>query len=159
MQCYNCQAAVDAYHQIIVAVGVSSQAADQQHVVPILERIVDNTGYLPLKLIADAGYCSTGIIGVCEQRGLDALLSINCQDHGKRPRPSRGPAPEDLNARGRMDRKLPSKAGQAIYELRKLIVEPVFGLIKGTWWLDFFLLRGLEKVNGDWALIAITHNT
>jgi hypothetical protein len=57
-----------------------------------------------------------------------------------------------------MDRKLRSKSGQAIYALRKTIVEPVFGQIKGALGLDRFLLRGLEKVNGEWLLMAITHN-
>jgi transposase len=158
IQGYNCQAAVDGDHQIIVAVGVSNQAADQHHLLPIVERIEANTGQLPEKLIADAGYCSTSNIEASEQRGLDAYLSTSRQSHGKRPRPSRGPAPRDLDARGRMDRKLRSKAGQAIYALRKIIAEPVFGQIKGARRLDRFLLRGLEKVDGEWTLMAITHN-
>ena len=144
--------------QIIVAVGVSNQAADQHHLLPMVERIVANTGQLPEKLIADAGYCSTSNIEASEQRGLDAYLSTSRQSHGKRPRPSRGPAPRDLDARGRMDRKLRSKAGQAIYALRKIIAEPVFGQIKGARGLDRFLLRGVEKVDGEWTLMAITHN-
>ena len=57
-----------------------------------------------------------------------------------------------------MDRKLRSAGGQAIYALRKTIVEPVFGQIKGARGLDRFRLRGLEKGNGEWALIATTHN-
>lgn len=57
-----------------------------------------------------------------------------------------------------MDRTLRSKAGQVIYALRKIIAEPVFGQIKGARGLDRFLLRGLEKVNGEWTLIAITYN-
>jgi chemotaxis protein histidine kinase CheA len=158
IQGYNCQAAVDGDHQIIVAVGVSNQASDQHHFIPMLERIVANTGQLPEKLIADAGYCSTANIEASEQRGLDSYLSTSRQEHGKRPRPSRGPAPRDMDARGRMDRKLRSKAGQAIYALRKIIAEPVFGQIKGARGLDRFLLRGLEKVNGEWSLMAITHN-
>jgi transposase len=158
IQGYNCQAAVDGDHQIIVAVGVSNQASDQHHFVPMLERIVANTGQLPEKLIADAGYCSTANIEASEQRGLDAYLSTSRQSHGKRPRPSRGPAPRDLDARGRMERKLRSKAGQAIYALRKIIAEPVFGQIKGARGLDRFLLRGLEKVDREWTLMAITHN-
>jgi transposase len=158
IQGYNCQAAVDGDHQIIVAVGVSNQASDQHHFVPMLERIVANTGQLPERLIADAGYCSTANIEASEERRLDAYVSTSRQEHGKRPRPSRGPAPRDLDARGRMDRKIRSKAGQAIYALRKTIVEPVFGQIKGARGLDCFLLRGLEKVNGEWTLMAITHN-
>jgi transposase len=158
IQGYNCQAAVDGAHQIIVAVGVSNQASDQHHFVPMMERIVANTGQLPEKMIADAGYCSTANIEASEKRGLDAYVSTSRQEHGRRPRPSRGPAPRDLDARGRMDRKLRSKAGQAIYALRTIIAEPVVGQIKGARGLDRFLLRGLEKVNGEWTLMAITHN-
>ncbi len=157
IQGYNCQAAVDGDHQVIVAVGVSNQASDAPHLIPMVERIVANTGQLPDKLIADAGYCSTGNIETCEQRKLDVYVSTSRQQHGKRPRPSRGPTPRDLNARGRMDRKIRSKAGQAIYALRKTIVEPVFGQINAARGLDRFLLRGLEKVNGEWHLMAITH--
>jgi transposase len=158
MQGYNCQAAVDGDHQIIVAVGISNQASDAPHFEPMVERIVANTGQLPETLITDAGFCSTDNIERSEQRGLDAYISTSRQEHGKRPRPSRGPAPRNLDARGRMDRKIRSKAGQAIYALRKTIVEPVFGQIKGARGLDRFLLRGLEKVNGEWSLMAMTHN-
>ena len=55
IQGYNCQAAVDGDHQIIVAVGVSNQASDAPHFEPMVERIMANTGQLPKKLIADAG--------------------------------------------------------------------------------------------------------
>jgi IS5 family transposase len=57
-----------------------------------------------------------------------------------------------------MDRKLRSKAGQTVHALRKTIVEPVFGQIKGARGLDRFRLRGMEKVNGELALMATTHN-
>ena len=158
IQGYNAQAAVDGDHQVIVAIGVSNQASDAVHLLPMVERIEANTGQRPQKLIADAGYCSTSNIEACEQRGLNAYISTRRQQHGQRPRPSRGPVPRDLDARGRMDRKLRSVAGQAVYALRKTIVEPVFGQTKGARRLDRFLLRGLQKVNGEWALMATSHN-
>ena len=158
IQGFNCQAAVDGDHQVIVAIGVSNQASDAVHLLPMLERTVANTGRLPDVLIADAGYCSTANLEVCEQRGLDAYISLTRQLHGQRPRPSQGRAPNDLDPRGRMDRKLRSKAGQAIYALRKTIVEPVFGQTNAVGGLDRFLLRVLKKVNGEWSLMATTHN-
>jgi hypothetical protein len=158
IQGYNAQAAVDGDHQVIVAIGVSNQPSDAVHLLPMLERIEANTGQLPDALIADAGYCSTANLEACEEKGLQAYISTSRQQHGQRPRPSRGRAPRDLDARGRMERKLRSKAGQAIYALRKTVVEPVFGQIKGARGLDRFRLRGLEKVNGEWALMATTHN-
>ena len=111
MQGYNAQAAVDADHQVIVAIGVSNQASDAVHLLPMLERTLANTGQIPDALIADAGYCSTANLEGCEDRQLKAYISTSLQQHGQRPRPSRGKAPRDLDARGRMERKLRSKAG------------------------------------------------
>lgn len=158
IQGYNAQAAVDGDHQVIVAIGVSNQPSDAVHLLPMLERIQANTGRMPDALIADAGYCSTANLEACEEKGLEAYISTNRQQHGQRLRPSRGRAPRNLDARGRMDRKLRSVAGQAIYALRKSVVEPVFGQIKGARGLDRFRLRGMEQVNGEWALMATTHN-
>lgn len=68
----------------------------------------------------------------CEEKGLNDYISTSRQQNGHRTRPSWGRAPRDLDVRGRMDRKLVSKAGQEIYALLKTIVEPVFGQIKGA---------------------------
>jgi hypothetical protein len=38
------------------------------------------------------------------------------------------------------------------------VVEPVFGQIKGARGFRQFLLRGLEKVKHEWALICTAHN-
>ena len=42
--------------------------------------------------------------------------------------------------------------------LRKQIVEPVFGQIKQARGFRQFLLRGLDKVKAEWAIICIAHN-
>ena len=57
-----------------------------------------------------------------------------------------------------MDRKLRTKAGAKIYARRKGIVEPIFGQIKQARGIRQFLLRGLKKVQGEWALVCLTHN-
>jgi hypothetical protein len=141
-----------------VGIGVSNQASDAVHLLSMLERIQANSGQLPTTLIADSGYCSTANLEACEQRELDAYISTSRQQHGQRTRPSRGRAPWDLDARDRMNRKLRSMAGQANYALRKTIPEPVSGQIKGARRLDRSLLRDLEKANGEWSLMATTHN-
>jgi len=48
-----------------------------------------------------------------------------------------------------MKRKLKTKVGATIYARRKSIVEPVFGQIKQARGFRQFLLRGLEKVQGE----------
>jgi hypothetical protein len=57
-----------------------------------------------------------------------------------------------------MARKLRSKKGSKIYAQRKAIVKPVNGQIKDGRSLRRFLLRGVEKVDGEWHVIAATHN-
>ena len=64
----------------------------------------------------------------------------------------------DADARARLARKLRSKGGSALNAKRKAIVEPVNGQIKEARGLRRFLLRGLEKVDAEWHLIAATHN-
>lgn len=133
---------------MIGLIGVSNQPSDTVHLLPMLERIQSNTAQLPDAFIADAGYCSTANLQACVERQLDAYISTSRQRHSKRPRPSRGRPPKDLDARGRMERMLRSKAGQAIYAMRKTVVEPVFGQIKGARGLDRFRLGGSGA--GEW---------
>jgi hypothetical protein len=54
--------------------------------------------------------------------------------------------------------KLQSKAGAAIYDQRKAIVEPVFAYLKHVRGVRQFLLRGLAQVQAEWLLICLTHN-
>jgi IS5 family transposase len=158
MQGYNAQSDFDGDHQVIVAIGVSDQPSDAVHLQPMQERIQSKSGQLPDALIADAGYCSTANLEACEDRSLIAYISTSRQQHGQRLRQSQGGPQADLDGRGRMDRKLRSKAGQNVYALRKTIVEPVFDQIKGVRGQDRFRLRGLEKVSSEWVLMATTHN-
>ena len=44
------------------------------------------------------------------------------------------------------------------YRLRKQVVEPVFGQIKQARGFRQFLLRGVEKVKAEWAMICTAHN-
>ena len=158
LQGYNCQAAVDGDHQVIVAMGVSNQPPDPEHLVPMLERTIANTAQIPRTFIADAGYWSEENATACEERGVDPHIATGRQPHGQPPPPIYGPIPKDLDAKGRMARKLRKKEGREIYARRKTIVEPVFGQTKEARGLRRFLLRGLEKVNGEWLLWGTTHN-
>ncbi|MEB3352923.1 MAG: IS1182 family transposase [Cyanobacteriota bacterium] len=158
LQGYNCQAVVDGDHQVIVAMGVSNQPPDVEHLVPMLERTIANTAQVPETLIADAGYWSADNAKACEDKGVDPHIATGRLPHGQPLPPIFGPIPEDLDARGRMARKLRKKKGKEIYARRKTIVEPVFGQAKEGRGLRRFLLRGLEKVNGEWLLWGTTHN-
>ena len=158
LQGYNCQAAVDGDHQVIVAMGVSNQPPDVEHLEPMLERTIANTGACPETFIADAGYWSEDNVSACEKRGADPHISTGRQKHGQPPPAICGPIPKGLDAKGKMARKLRKKEGREIYAKRKTIVEPVFGQTKAARGLRRFLLRGLEKVNSEWTIWGMTHN-
>ena len=96
--------------------------------------------------------------GLGVERGTGPHISTGRQKHGQPPPAICGPIPKDLDAKGKMARKLRKKEGREIYAKRKTIVEPVFGQTKEARGLRRFLLRGLTKVNGEWLLWGLTHN-
>ena len=75
LQGYNCQLAVDSDHQVIVAVGVSNQSPDVEHLEPMLKRIGATAGALPDVMTADAGYWSEDNADLCADRGIDVPTS------------------------------------------------------------------------------------
>ena len=57
-----------------------------------------------------------------------------------------------------MKAKLQTDEGRKKYKLRKQTVEPVFGVVKQAMGFRQFLLRGLDKVSGEWQLVTLAYN-
>ena len=53
---------------------------------------------------------------------------------------------------------LATPEGKKLYAQRKHIPEPVFGIIKSVLGCRQFLLRGLDKVRGEWSLVTMAWN-
>ena len=158
VQAYSVQVAVDEL-QLIVGQAVTQATNDKKQLVPMITTIAEQSGGTPTQLLADAGYCSDANLAAIEATPIDAYISTRKQKHGERPGPCpRGPLPRTATRIDRMTRKLHTKVGAAVNAARKAIVEPVFGQIKQARGFRQFLLRGLEKVQGEWALVCTTHN-
>jgi transposase len=157
LQGYNAQAAVDEEYQIIVAQGLSNQPPDAEYLIPMLDRIVDNCGAVPRNATADAGYASETNIARAACRGVDLHVATGRTKHGESSEAMPLPPTERGTLRAQMREKLATPGGAKIYSRRKAIIEPVFGQIKNRGFRQF-LLRGLEKVAGEWSLITLTHN-
>jgi len=158
MQAYNVQAAVNEL-QLIVGQAVTQATNDKHQLLPMITTIAQQAGDTPSQVLADAGYCSDENLAAIATTGIDAYISTRKQKHGERPRPCpRGPLPKTATRVERMTRKLLTKAGAAVYARRKTIVEPVLGQIKQARGFRQFLLRGVAKVQGEWALVCTTHN-
>lgn len=159
IQGYNCQAAVDATAQIIVAADVTDEPNDKQQAQPLLTHVIANTGRVPRTASMDAGYFSEANIEAVATLGCEPLIPPDRQHHGRAlPAAPRGRRPAALSVADRMRRTLRTKRGRARYARRKAIVEPVFGQIKQGRGFRQLLLRGMRKVRGEWALICTTHN-
>ena len=159
VQAYNVQVAVDEVLQLIVGQAVTQETNDKRQLMPMITVIERQSGDTPTQLLADAGYCSDVNLEAIADTAIDAYISTRKQKHGERPGPCpRGPLPKTATVIDRMSRKLHAKTGAAVYAARKGIVEPVIGQIKQARGFRQFLLRGLEKVQGEWSLVCTTHN-
>ncbi len=134
VQAYNAQVAVEPDFQLIVGQLVTQEANDKQQMKPVVEVIQEQSGQKPGEVVDRESY----------------------RDREK-PCP-RGPLPKGATRVDRMRRNLQTKKGAAIYSTRKTVVEPVFGQIKEARGFRHFLLRGLKKVQGEWAIVCLTHN-
>jgi len=159
VQGYNTQVAVEPLFQLVVGQTVTQAANDKQQMVPLIEAIQEQSGQRPKEVLTDSGYCSEENLKYLAKRRMEGFVATEKQKHGEWREPcKRGPLPKDASRVERMKRKLKTKVGSAVYARRKCMVEPVFGQIKQARGFRQFLLRGLKKVRGEWALICMAHN-
>ena len=158
LQGYNGQLVVDAAHQIILAHGVTNKAPDNGNFGPMLRRAIRVAGASPEAVLADSGYWHEEASAEARACGTEAFIATGRTSHGKTTPSRSGPAPPEATAREQMTHKLRTAEGQKRYARRKAIVEPVFGQIKEAGGFRRFLLRGYEKVCGEWALVSTGHN-
>jgi transposase len=162
-QCYNAQAAVAADSLLVVAADVVQAPNDKQQLEPILGKIAelpDELGQVG-ELLADNGYFSENNVNACAAAGIEPVIAIGREAHhpSLAERFAEDPAaPEDPTPFEAMRYRLQTKEGKARYALRKQTPEPVFGIIKSVLGFRQFLLRGLDKVRGEWSLVTMAWN-
>ena len=167
VQGYNAQAVVSE-EQIIVAVGVTQEAHDVQQLEPMLQTMAHTLEAAgiedrPKAGLADAGYWSEANVRACSWPEMPELLIATTKDWKQRKMLRekgcpRGRIPKGLSPWGRMERKLLTKRGRALYKKRGVLVEPVFGQIKEGQGFRRFMRRGLGAAQSEWSLAGMTHN-
>jgi len=152
IQAYNGQAAVDGKHQIIVAHRLTQSASDQDGLLSLLDATAANTGRLPHEVSADNGFCSEANLAGLVERGVRGYVATGRAKHPAGGKSNSGPMTIAMR------RRIRQAGHRSRYRLRKHIVEPVFGQIKAARGFRQLLLRGVEKVTCEWALICTAHN-
>jgi len=162
-QCGNAQAVCNA-EQIIVAADVTDQANDKRQVQPMVRQAQENLAAAGVEekigaLDADSGYYSEENVAHLEGEQVDPYIATErLKHHEKALCDPDSPVPEDCTPKERMARKLRTKHGRETYAKRKGMIEPIFGQIKQVRGFRQFLLRGLEKMRGEWRLLCLAHN-
>lgn len=166
IQGYNAQAVVDR-GQIIIAADVTQEENDVHQLHPMTEKAQQELKAVGIengikRELADAGYWSEDNMVNSSPTDPEFLIATT-KDWKQRKamreqEAPRGRIPEQLSVRDRIERKLLTKGGRALYKLRSQIVEPVFGQIKAVHDCGTFMRRGLKAAQNEWRLICATHN-
>lgn len=156
MQAYNCQLAVDATHQVIVAQSVSNEQNDSLQLLPMVAQIRENLGRQADEVSADSNFLSEANLADLKRRRIRSYIALGRKRRGQagsdKARQLQGPLTVA------MGRKIARAGYRSRYRLRKQIVEPTIGQIKEGRGFRRFLLRGLKKVPHEWALVCVAHN-
>lgn len=160
VQAYNAQAAVDTDSQVVLAAGVSNQAADVEHLQGMTHETMAATGRTPKQVLADAGYHSQENVEQVEALGIEPFIPPDKIRHAewRAQQAPKGRIPKALSPEDRMRRKLATKEGKRQYQKRQTSVEPVFGQTKECRGLRQFLHRGLEKNHHLFRFDMAVHN-
>ena len=152
---YNAQIAVDGAHQIIVAQRLQTSPADARALPGLLADVRTVLGANPEEVSADAGYSDD--LQHLARRRINAYIAPGRARHGEKHAAGSRRWPKG-SRKAAMATKLKRAGRRSRYRLRKQIVEPVFGQIKQARGFRQFLLRGLNKVRGEWAMVCTVHN-
>ena len=153
---YNSQISVDEEEQFIVANDATAECNDHHQLIPMIQKTKDNLGESPKQGKADNGYHSQ----LEDAVEMFPEIDFYVDDRNRRK--------EDINLEEIKEKysevayenltKLLSDEGEEEYKKRMHTAEPPFGNIKFNLNCPRFLLRGTEKVKGEFNLMCIGHN-
>ena len=120
-------------------------------------------------VLVDSGFYSAAAVQAVEQKpdgtatGVTVYAAVEKHSHHKTvadllPQPEPAAPDPGASAKEQMAHRLKTEVGKALYKLPKQTVEPVFGIIKAVLGFRQFLLRGINKVSGEWNLVCLAYN-
>lgn len=158
---YSGEIAVTEDH-LIAGQRVTQCASDNESLLPLVDEVGRQCRGKPEAVSADTGFFSLRNLHGLRERQIDGYvpdpnLSYELKGKGRVQGIGGHRHLRDPEHR-RMRQKLRSAAGQKMYQKRKSIVEPVFGVLKQQRGLRQFRLRGLERVSIEFTLATTAYN-
>jgi len=158
---YTAEIAVSDDH-LIVAQRVHQATTDNDSLTAMTEAVERECGEPPETVLADCGYYSMDRISEVQAQGIEVLVPdrlMATELAGGEPaqemnlgQQKRTPGLKDLRQRMR------EPDARSCYARRKMLVEPVFGVLKQQRGMREFRGRGLSAVSAEWALATTAYN-
>lgn len=158
---YTPEVAVSDDH-LIVAQRVHQSPHDREGLPAMSRLVVEQCGEHPVVVLADSGYYAMPAIRELERQGITVYVPDRLAARelaGGKPLPEmnrrqqrRTPGLKQLRERMR------DPAVRACYARRKMLVEPVFGVLKQQRGMRQFRCRGLTRVATEWTLATTAYN-
>ena len=162
-QAYNAQISVKTQSMLITGNYVTDSSNDKQELSANVEQ-AKSAAFTPNEVLSDCGYFSQEQVELIEKSGdVTVFCAVKRETHGCRIEDLKGSKEqkilrEDATIKQKMQHRLESAAGKALYRLRKQTVEPVFGIIKQAMGFRQFLTRGITNVSNEFNLICVSYN-
>jgi hypothetical protein len=124
-------------------------ASDQAQLAPLLDGIRANLGRNPGEVSADAGYCSAANLRTVERRRIAGYIATGRQKHG-----SKSATAKKRSALGSLIVRLKTRRlleADTDCESRSSSRCRTDKTVRG---FEQFLLRGIDKVKHEWALVC-----
>lgn len=176
---YNAQAGIDSNgggSGLLLSAYVTRQTSDRLQVEANARELEANLGRGAVNTMSgDRGYDNTHQIAEVERRrGGPTVLCLQQRGRGeaqaqagqsesgdggtKRQTAQRGRRRKTWELRARQRRRLDLPGNRARRKRRGVTIEPAFGVIKEQMGFKRFSLRGLEKADTEWRLVALAYN-
>ena len=163
-QAYNAQVGVDIESYLVVENHITQAANDKREVGPTLAKLATLPAEvgMPEAMLADSGFCGENNVELYENKGVTPYFAQARQKHN-RPLSERfgaDPEPpcENASVLARMQHRMKTKDGKALYARRKCTVETVIGIIKHVLGFRAFSMRGLELAGAEWSMVCSAWN-
>jgi transposase len=157
----NVQAVVDR-DQIILSVAVVNAGNDIRQLVPMTDKLLEMEERLgiptPKVFLPDAGYHTPRGILTLRDKGIECLIPPDRQDLVRHYGEMSPTDPRLSDTVSLMREALRSEEKRKLYDLRKIMIEPVFGHIKESMGFRRFLLRGDLKRGMEILQVCLVHN-
>ena len=153
---YNGQISVDEREQFIVANELVTECNDHHQLIPMIEKSRETLGRVPDVVKGDNGYHAELIEAVNKYK--DTQFYIDDRNRRKEDLDMNKMKKEYDEIKYKNLERLVSVEGTKEYKKRMHTAEPPFGWMKFNSGYRYFLMRGKEKVGGEFNLLCIGYN-